>query len=45
VGIITATGDVQARDRSQQLGAAAVMIKPVRNDELVDIVEDLLTYL
>ena len=26
-------------------GAAAVMMKPVRNDELVEIVEDLLTYI
>lgn len=45
VVILTAAGDVQARERAQQLGAAAVMMKPVRNDELVDIVEDLLTYL
>ncbi|HVC05340.1 MAG TPA: response regulator [Candidatus Acidoferrales bacterium] len=44
VVILTAAGDVQARERAQQLGAAAVMMKPVRNDELVDIVEDLLTY-
>jgi DNA-binding response OmpR family regulator len=45
VVILTAAGDVPARERAQQLGAAAVMMKPVRNDELVDIVEDLLTYL
>ena len=44
VVILTAAGDVQARERAQQLGAASVMMKPVRNDELVDIVEDLLTY-
>ena len=45
VVILTAAGDVPARERAQQLGAAAVMMKPVRNDELVDIVEDLLTYI
>jgi DNA-binding response OmpR family regulator len=45
VVILTAAGDVPARERAQQLGAAAVMMKPVRSDELVDIVEDLLTYL
>ena len=45
VVILTAAGDVGARERAQQLGAAAVMMKPVRNDELVEIVEDLLTYI
>jgi DNA-binding response OmpR family regulator len=45
VVILTADGDVGARERAQQLGAAAVMMKPVRHDELVDIVEDLLTYI
>ena len=44
VVILTAAGDIGARERAQQLGAAAVMMKPVRNDELVEIVEDLLTY-
>ncbi len=43
--ILTAPGDIVARERAQQLGAAAVMMKPVRGDELVDIVEDLLTYI
>jgi DNA-binding response OmpR family regulator len=45
VVILTAQGDVGVRERAQQLGAAAVMMKPVRNDELVEIVEDLLTYI
>jgi DNA-binding response OmpR family regulator len=45
VVILTADGDVGARERAQQLGAAAVMMKPVRHDELVDMVEDLLTYI
>jgi DNA-binding response OmpR family regulator len=45
VVILTAAGDIGARERAQQLGAAAVMMKPVRNDELVEIVEDLLTYI
>src|SRR5579859_6902425 len=44
VVILTAAGDVGARERAQQLAAAAMM-KPVRNDELVEIVEDLLTYI
>ncbi|MHB8489716.1 MAG: response regulator [Candidatus Dormibacteria bacterium] len=45
VVILTAAGDVGARERAQQLGAAAVIMKPVRGDELVEIVEDLLTYI
>jgi DNA-binding response OmpR family regulator len=45
VVILTAAGDIGARERAQQLGAAAVMMKPVRHDELVEIVEDLLTYI
>ncbi len=45
VVILTAPGDIVTRERAQQLGAAAVMMKPVRGDELVDIVEDLLTYI
>ena len=43
VVILTEPGDIATRERAQQLGAAAVMMKPVRGDELVDIVEDLLT--
>ncbi len=43
VVILTPPGDVGTRERAQQLGAAAVMSKPVRGDELVEIVEDLLT--
>lgn len=43
--ILTEPGDISTRERAQQLGAAAVLAKPVRGDELVEVVEDLLTYL
>jgi DNA-binding response OmpR family regulator len=43
--ILTEPGDISARERAQQLGAAAVLAKPLRGDEIVEIVEDLLTYL
>lgn len=43
VVILTEAGDIGMRERAQQLGAAAVVTKPVRGDELVDVVEDLLT--
>ena len=45
VVILTEPGDIAMRERAQQLGAAAVMMKPVRGDELVDIVEDLLNFI
>ena len=45
VVILSAAGDIGARERAQQLGAASVMMKPVRLDELIEIVEDLLTYI
>ncbi len=43
--ILTEPGDISTKERAQQLGAAAVLAKPVRSDELVEVVEDLLTYL
>ena len=43
--ILTEPGDIGTRERAQQLGAAAVLAKPVRGDELIEVVEDLLTYL
>lgn len=43
--ILTEPGDISTKERAQQLGAAAVLAKPLRGDELVEVVEDLLTYL
>jgi len=43
VVILTEPGDVETRERAQQLGAAAVVSKPIQGDELVDVVEDLLS--
>ena len=42
--ILTEPGDIGTKERAQQLGAAAVLAKPVRGDELFEVVEDLLTY-
>jgi DNA-binding response OmpR family regulator len=44
VVVLTEPGDIPTRERAQQLGAAAVLMKPIRGDELVDVVEDLLTF-
>jgi DNA-binding response OmpR family regulator len=43
--ILTPPGDVRTRERAQQLGAAAVLSKPLQGDELVDVVDDLLTFI
>jgi len=43
--VLTEAGDVPTRERAQQLGAAAVLVKPIRGDELIDVVEDLLTFI
>ncbi len=43
VVILTEPGDIGTRERAHQLGAAAVLSKPIQGDELVDIVEDLLS--
>jgi DNA-binding response OmpR family regulator len=45
VVVLIEPGDVPTRERAQQLGAAAVLMKPIRGDELVDVVEDLLTFI
>ncbi|MBV9099711.1 MAG: response regulator [Candidatus Dormibacteraeota bacterium] len=45
VVILTPPGDVGTRERAQQLGAAAVLSKPLQGDELLDVVEDLLTFI
>ncbi|MGH7685382.1 MAG: response regulator [Candidatus Dormibacteria bacterium] len=45
VVILTEPGDIGTKERAQQLGAAAVMAKPLQVDELLEIVEDLLTYI
>jgi DNA-binding response OmpR family regulator len=43
--ILTPPGDVATRERAQQLGAAAVLGKPVRGEDLAEVVEDLLTFI
>ena len=43
VVILTPPGDIKTKERAQQLGAAAVMPKPVDGDELVAVVGDLLS--
>jgi DNA-binding response OmpR family regulator len=45
VVILTEPGDISTRERAQQLGAAAVLSKPLQGAELAEVVEDLLTYL
>ena len=41
--ILTEPGDVGTRERAHQLGAAAVVSKPIQGDELAEVVEDLLS--
>lgn len=41
--ILTEPGDIGTRERAHQLGAAAVVSKPIQGDELVEVVEDLLS--
>ena len=43
VVILTPPGDVKTKERAQQLGAAAVLPKPVDADALVAVVGDLLS--
>lgn len=43
--VLTEPGDIATKERAQQLGAAAVLSKPLQGDEVVEIVEDLLTYI
>ena len=44
VVILTEAGDVATRERAQQLGAAAVLVKPIAEEDLVATVEDLLAF-
>ncbi len=43
VVILTPPGDVRTKERAQQLGAAAVLSKPLDEDALVAVVGDLLS--
>jgi two-component system OmpR family response regulator len=43
VVVLTEEGNVAMRERASQLGAAAVLTKPLNADELATVVEDLLT--
>jgi DNA-binding response OmpR family regulator len=43
VVILTPPGDMRTKERAQQLGAAAVLAKPVDGDALVAVVGDLLS--
>jgi DNA-binding response OmpR family regulator len=43
VVVLTPPGDVRTKERAQQLGAAAVLAKPLDGDALVAVVGDLLS--
>jgi DNA-binding response OmpR family regulator len=43
VVILTPPGDIRTKERAQQLGAAAVLAKPIDGDTLVAVVGDLLS--
>jgi DNA-binding response OmpR family regulator len=43
VVILTPAGDVRTKERAQQLGAAAVLAKPLDGDTVVAVVGDLLS--
>jgi DNA-binding response OmpR family regulator len=43
--VLTEKGDVATRERAQQLGAAAVMSKPIDGDALVETLDDLLSFI
>jgi DNA-binding response OmpR family regulator len=45
VVILIEPGDTETRERAHQLGAAAVVSKPIRGEELVEAVEDLLSFI
>ena len=42
VVVLTPQGDTHARERAHQLGAAAVVTKPIKADDVVQVVRDLL---
>ena len=43
--ILIEPGDTSTRERAHQLGAAAVVSKPIRGEELVEAVESLLSFI
>ena len=45
VVIMTEPGDVQTKERAKQLGAAAVVAKPLVPDQLAGVVQDLLAFI
>ena len=45
VVMITEPGDVHAKERAHQLGAAAVLTKPIDAEELATVVTDLLAFI
>jgi DNA-binding response OmpR family regulator len=45
VVVLTESGDVLARERASQLGAAAVLSKPIKGDELTTVVDELLEFI
>lgn len=45
VVMLTEPGDIRSRERAQQLGAAAVVSKPIDSDRLLDVVTDLLAFI
>lgn len=45
VVILTEPGDVQTRERAQQLGAAGVVAKPLVPDRLAAVVQDLVAFI
>jgi DNA-binding response OmpR family regulator len=42
--VLTESGDTATRERAQQLGAAAVLMKPIDGDALVETLDDLLSF-
>lgn len=45
VVVLIEPGDTHSRDRANQLGAAAVVIKPVEEDQLAKLIEELMAFL
>jgi len=43
--VLIEPGDTVTRERAHQLGAAAVVNKPIRGDELAEAVQNLLTFI
>jgi DNA-binding response OmpR family regulator len=43
--VLTEPGDTRGRERAHQLGAAAVLAKPIRGPELADAVNELASWL